>query len=241
MKYYAQSHIGKVRSSNEDSFFIPQNENGFFAIVADGMGGHRAGETASRIFVETAKEMLSGLDASKIGPDNIKAVFSAANNTILQESHCVASKHGMGTTASLAVFYGNRATIGHVGDSRIYHFSNGNLSQVTRDHSFVQSLVDRGIITKQEAFRHPQRNIITRAIGTDKYIETDIYSVFLKEFDVLLLCTDGLSGIVSDSDINKILCEGFETAASRLIKAALDGGGNDNVTVVIATMNGGAI
>ncbi|MFA5674994.1 MAG: Stp1/IreP family PP2C-type Ser/Thr phosphatase [Christensenellales bacterium] len=241
MKFYAQSHKGKVRSNNEDSFFIPRYGDGFFALVADGMGGHRAGETASGIIVETAKEMLIGLDAAKVLPDDIKAVFSAANKKIFNESRRRPSKHGMGTTASLAVFCANRAIIGHVGDSRVYHYGGKSLSQVTRDHSFVQSLVDRGIITKEEAFCHPQRNIITRAVGTDMNVQTDIYSVFLKENDALLLCTDGLCGIVPDIDINQILGDGLETAAPRLVQAALDGGGADNITVVIAAMNGGAI
>ncbi len=241
MKFFAQSHKGKVRSSNQDSFFIPQHEDGFFVLVADGMGGHRAGETASRIFVETAKEMLFRSNEDNITPDDIKAVFSSANNNILQESRCEASKQGMGTTASLAVFCGNRAIIGHVGDSRVYHYSNGALSQVTRDHSYVQSLVDRGLISKQEAFSHPQRNIITRAIGTDSSIETDIYSAYLDNSDALLLCTDGLFGVVSDFEINKILSSGLDTAASRLIEAALIGGGTDNITVVIAAMDGGRI
>lgn len=241
MKFFANTHIGKVRHVNEDSYFAPQDESGFFALVADGMGGHRAGETASRIFVETAKKMLPRKNSHTIGKDDIKAVFAAANKNILHRSRNDVEKRGMGTTASLAVFCKNNALIGHVGDSRVYHFSNNTLTQITRDHSYVQSLVDKGLISKQEALTHPQKNIITRAIGTDSVLKTDIYSVSLGYGDALILCTDGLFGLVNDYEMNKILCEGIETAAPKLIEQALLAGGTDNITVVIAAADGGIL
>ena len=240
MIFFADTHKGKVRPVNEDAFYIPE-QGGFLALVADGMGGHSAGEVASRLFVQTAVQSLSGMDPSHISQQDIKAAFDEANKNVWQQARTTPKMHGMGTTATLAVFDNDRVLIGHVGDSRAYLLSNGVLKQITKDHSYVQSLVDRGFITKEDAESHPQKNIITRAIGTEKGIETDIYAIDMKPNDALLLCTDGLFGMVSDMQIQAILNEGLKNAAMRLIDAALEGGGRDNITVVIAAMDGGLV
>lgn len=240
MIFYAGTHVGNIRRTNEDCFYIPQDESGFFALVADGMGGHSAGEVASLHFVETVKKALLRARPQKITPKVVKKIFSMANKNIFQEAQASAQRRGMGTTATLAVFNDSHVLIGHVGDSRAYLFSRGALSQITRDHSYVQSLVDSGLISREAAAVHPRRNIITRAIGTDIEVETDIFTAAFGAGDILLLCTDGLSGLVSDAQIAAILGGGVSLAADRLIEAALAGGGHDNISVVLAARDGGA-
>ena len=239
MIYYGETHIGNRRKSNEDCFFIPEDQNGFFALVADGMGGHSAGEVASRLFTDTACKILSAKRPEDVTTKTLSEVFSLANSRIFAES--TGEKRGMGTTATLAVFNGADVLIGHVGDSRSYVFCSDSLSQITRDHSYVQSLVDRGLISKEDAASHPQRNIIMRAIGTEKDIETDFFNLKLHNNDVLLICSDGLTGCVSDTKIAEILSGDISCAAKGLIEAALAGGGKDNITVVLAAMAGGAV
>lgn len=238
MIYYGETHIGNKRQSNEDCFFIPELQNGYFALVADGMGGHSAGEVASRLFMETACEILSAMRPEDVTTETLSGIFSLANSRIFAES--TGEKRGMGTTATLAVFNGADVLIGHVGDSRAYMFCAGSLSQITHDHSYVQSLVDRGLISKEDAAAHPQRNIIMRAIGTEKDIETDFFNLKLHNNDVLLLCSDGLTGSVTDAKIAEILSGELSCAAKSLIDTALAGGGKDNITVVLAAVAGGA-
>jgi protein phosphatase len=147
----------------------------------------------------------------------------------------------MGSTATAAVFRNNEALIGHIGDSRAYLFRDGSLTQITKDHSYVQMLIDNGYITKKDALRHPNRNVITRAVGTDEEIDVDIFIIPLKKGDAILLCSDGLNGLVTDREIASILKRGIATATDELINAALDHGGEDNVSVVLAYMDGDSI
>lgn len=238
MIYYARTDKGKVRSRNEDFIYAPQNGGGFFAVVADGMGGHKAGEVASRIVVETVVERLKELEPDGVTEDAVRSALIAANASVWDESQTDAGLRGMGSTATIAAFNGSAAIIGHVGDSRAYLFRGGKLSQITKDHSYVQMLIDNGYITSKQALYHPNKNVITRSVGTEDIIEVDTFTVPVQKGDALLLCSDGLNNIVADEEIEDILRRGTESAADALVEAALHGGGDDNISVVIAYMDG---
>lgn len=237
MIYYAKTDKGAVRRNNEDACYAP-TEAGFFAVVADGMGGHNAGEVASGIVVDTLKNMLDGMKPEDVTEDRLRQIFSEANARVLADAKANPERSGMGSTATAAVFCGCDVLIGHVGDSRAYLYHEGNLSQITRDHSYVQMLMDLGYINEEQAAGHPQKNVITRAVGTDAEMDTDIFHTTMCKGDCLLLCSDGLNGMLTDQRIASILGDGYQGAAERLIKAALEAGGGDNVSVVLACMDG---
>ncbi len=241
MIYYAKTHKGSVRRNNEDACYAPDDSQGFFAIVADGMGGHNAGEVASQIVVDTFVEILGGINSVDVTEDVLRRTSSEANARVLADAEKHPDRCGMGSTATAAVFCGNSVLIGHVGDSRAYLYHDGCLKQITRDHSYVQMLLDLGYINEEQAAGHPQKNIITRAIGTDPQVETDIFRISMSGGDCLLLCSDGLNGMISDEQIASILASGYQTAADRLIEAALEAGGGDNVSVVLACVEGGGV
>lgn len=238
MTYYSRTHIGLVRKTNEDSCFATEVNGGFFAIVADGMGGHSGGEVASGIVIETARALLLEKTPCCLDQNDIRRLLVQANQNILDRAGQNSGLKGMGSTATLVFICGMRAIIGHVGDSRAYLFRDKKLSQLTKDHSYVQMLVESGYITQQEALVHPHRNIITRAIGTETNLEPDVWTDELKTDDVLLLCSDGLSSSISDEKIADILRGGIPEAADRLIEASLAAGGTDNISVVIVQMGG---
>ncbi len=241
MIYYAKTHKGNVRKLNEDAVYIPEGNDGFFAILADGMGGHSAGDVASSLIVSAVQSYFCGMDAASVSADHVKDALCEANTLVWNESRANVNRKGMGSTATIAVFVDHKAFIGQVGDSRAYLFRGGELQQVTKDHSYVQMLLDKGLINQEEAARHPQKNIITRAVGTDKAVDVDLFTVALQPTDVILLCSDGLSNAVEDEQIAGILSGDLSTAAERLIQAALDNGGTDNVSAVIAAGCGGAL
>ena len=237
MKFYSKTHKGNIRENNEDSIFIGD----YFAVVADGMGGHNAGDVASRIIVESIENSFAEKSSEDITSKDVKKAISDANKKVWSNAKRNPERKGMGSTATLAVFKGTKVFIGQVGDSRAYKYSDGELSQITKDHSYVQQLIDEGHISKIEAARHPQRNVITRAVGAHIDIETDFFAVDLKPGDIILLCSDGLISCVSDSDIENILNKDINSASDRLVKAALDCGGHDNISVVIAISEDDAI
>lgn len=239
MIYYAKTHKGVVRRNNEDACYAPlPASRGFFAVVADGMGGHNAGEVASGIVVDTLKDMLGDTNPENVTEDLLRHIFSEANARVLADAEKHPDRSGMGSTATAAVFCGDSVLIGHVGDSRAYLYHEGGLRQITRDHSYVQMLLDLGYINEEQAVGHPQKNIITRAIGTDAEVVTDTHRIELSKRDCLLLCSDGLNVMISDEEIASILGGGYQEAAERLIDAALEAGGVDNVSVVLACMDG---
>ncbi len=239
MIFYSKTDKGNIREINEDFIYAPHGSGGYFAVVADGMGGHNAGEIASRLVVDTIKDSLNNKSPEDITEEVLSNTLTLANKNVWNESYNDRQKEGMGSTATAAAFNGSKAIIGHVGDSRAYLFSDGVLSQITKDHSYVQMLVDSGIITKKEASEHPAKNIITRAVGIDENIDVDIYTLRLKQGDTVLLCSDGLNVAVSDKEIETILSRGAENAADALIETALKHGGTDNISVVLAFMDGG--
>lgn len=238
MKYYAITDKGIVREENEDRILAPKDDNGYFIAVADGMGGHNAGEVASSLVIETLSDFCENTPKNKINESSLKEVLTSANKKVCDDAQNNPVHKGMGTTVTAAAFIDNEATIINVGDSRAYFFRNGVLKQITKDHSYVQMLIDHGYISKSDAMRHPHKNIITRAIGIDENVEADIYKVQLQKKDVILLCSDGLSNVVSDNEIASILGKDIDTAVERLLNLALSYGGPDNISIVVAYMDG---
>ena len=240
MIYYAKTHKGNVRKLNEDAVYIPEDKDGFFAILADGMGGHNAGDVASSLIVSSVISYFSDIDTTSVTEELVEDALCHANTLVWNESRANVNRKGMGSTATIAVFAAAKAYIGQVGDSRAYLYHGGMISQITTDHSYVQMLLDKGLIDKEEAACHPQKNIITRAVGTDKDVEVDVFTVELQPGDLILLCSDGLSNAVSDDEMADILSCDVQNASERLIQAALDNGGTDNISAVIAVYSGGA-
>ena len=225
-----RSNTGLLRTQNEDSVWYDE-KTGLFA-VADGMGGHLAGEVASAMAVDAIRQMAEGKPKASFSA--LADAFDKANTAILDHAWQHAECHGMGTTLSVLWLMQERALIAHMGDSRIYRLRDGRLEQVTRDHSLVQELVQAGIITKEEARTHPRRNIITRALGTEGDSQPDLILEDCRPGDCWLLCSDGLTGMVTDEAIAGVLKQqALEEAADTLIRLALDAGGQDNITLLI--------
>jgi protein phosphatase len=228
--------VGLRREANEDAYLVDV-ERGLFA-VADGMGGHAAGEVASRLAIET---LASGLESGASDSEeemrrSLTAVIQAANERIAREIRARESLRGMGTTVVAALCRGTRLVVAHVGDSRAYLVRDGLIERLTRDHSWVNEQVQMGILSEEEAQRHPFRNVITRALGSAEPVAVDTVSRALKGGDILLLCSDGLNGLVLDEVIlERVLAASgdLEKAARSLVDAANAAGGDDNVTVVL--------
>ena len=221
---------GLDRQTNEDSFLV---RRGLY-VVCDGMGGARAGEVASQM----ACERMVGVDPAQAGKEDIRAAIVDANERISARSMTEPKLLGMGTTLTLALIRDSTLLLGHVGDSRAYLLHEGVLRQLTDDHSWVGEMVRRGEITTEQAAVHPHRSVITKALGTDGEAEPDLVEVTLEPGDRLMLCSDGLSGMVRDPDIAEALrlAEGPQAAADALVAAALKGGGEDNITVLVVEM-----
>ncbi len=222
-----RTDVGLVRSHNEDSFLV---QPPVFA-VCDGMGGHAAGEVASAIAVKTIGEEAP-LTADDV---LLGAAVETANTAIIKGVAEGKGKPGMGCTASCILIEKNRMAIAHVGDSRIYLLHKGTLVRLTHDHSYVEELVDAGEITADEARVHPSRSVITRALGSDPDMYADHFTLDVTAGDRIIICSDGLSGMVDDSTIEGIACSNVtpQAAADSLTSAALAGGGSDNVTVIV--------
>ncbi len=230
------THRGK-RERNEDSFAL-HNEEGIF-IVADGMGGHHRGDVASITFVEEVLSRLVERKKTSFIRDAISEAVSAANDIIYRLSRSEDEAKIMGTTAVICILKDNRYHIGWAGDSRAYILRKGKLLQVTRDHSHVQTLVDSGIITEKEARKHPERNVISRAIGTEESVETDHVEGDILPGDIFLLCTDGVHGEMDEKYLRKILRKkiSLQKRSEEIIKTALQLGGDDNATVILVQVS----
>lgn len=238
MNVSALTDVGLVRKNNEDSFYKSTDFDLPLFVVADGMGGHNAGETASKMAIEIVKkyfvENKNSLNSEKRLISIIKDSIKEANEKIYKLSKDDKLCSGMGTTITLAYILGEKIYIGHVGDSRAYIINNSHISQITEDHSLVQELVKSGSITIEECKTHPQRNMITRAVGTSEDIEVDIIIKTFNQNDILFICSDGLSNMVNDNDIIHIFNNEslIKKACENLIKKAKDNGGKDNITVI---------
>ncbi len=236
--YAAKTDVGKVRELNQD-FFIASETRPQLFILCDGMGGHKSGDVASRTAaesIETYVRLQNALDydaakAAKV----LRNAVSYANKIVYARAMEENAFSGMGTTADVCMIDFDAAYIAHVGDSRVYHLSDGVLSCLTKDHSLVSEMVDQGVITEDEARMHPKKNVITRAVGTNQSVEADFISVALKKNDMLLMCSDGLSNMLSDSEIQNILQSDAAPAeiVETLVREANEKGGNDNITVVL--------
>lgn len=222
-----RTDTGRQRTANEDSYFA---RDPVFA-VADGMGGAQAGEVASRI---AAGAFERDLVADAPAESRLEAVAQAANSEIHELAQRDSSRAGMGTTLTAALVDENEVALGHVGDSRAYVLRGGELKRLTKDHSLVEELRRQGRLTDEEAEEHPQRSIITRALGPEPEVRVDTMTVPAKAGDVFLLCSDGLTTMVSDEEIKRILAEArsLRSAVNKLIDAANGGGGRDNITAV---------
>ena len=230
-----RTDIGKLRKQNEDAAWFDEARAVF--AVADGMGGHLAGEVASRMAIEAVQRMAR--EKERPGIAALREAVACAHETILAHAQDHIECAGMGTTLSVLWLGENYAYIAHVGDSRIYRLREGSLTQITQDHSLVEELVRAGLITREQARTHPRRNIITRALGTHGENEPDLLVTDVQDGDVFLLCTDGLTGMVPDDEIERTLRDcGIEAAADRLLALALDAGGRDNVTLILCARKG---
>lgn len=243
MKFFAKSDIGKARDTNQDSFYIsqPSQTTGLY-IVADGMGGYNGGDIASSLAVTAAKDYIEEnfikVEHSKEELQKlIKNAIEYANMLVYEKSKENKELEGMGTTIEIVLAYNNRAYIGHIGDSRIYRIRKNFMRRLTVDDSYVQKLVKDGTITKEEAANHPKKNMLTKALGCSSYVEP-VVSVkgFLKE-DIIVITSDGLTNMVSEDDIFKVVTTNKTEPAGKLVKMANDAGGIDNITVVIVYNN----
>lgn len=233
----ARSDVGMIRSGNEDAFFAhATRERGVF-IVADGMGGHAAGEVASEMAVQIVSRELHELydvygEAARL---RVAESLRIANRAIYDRTIQESDKQGMGTTASVLVMSGARYLIGQVGDSRVYLLRDGALRQLTKDHSYVQEQVDAGFLTPEQARYHPYSNVITRCVGASDVVEPDTYSGELKVGDVFLVASDGLTGMVDDRRLQQLLLS--RASAGRVVDALIAEanyrGGLDNITAIV--------
>ena len=221
------THTGRRRRHNEDAFV---REPPLFA-VADGMGGARAGEVASGL---AAAALKAGGENGGSGKERVVALIQQANRSVYERSNQDADVAGMGTTMTVALVEGSEVTFGHVGDSRAYIFRDDALEQLTDDHSLVAELVRGGKLSPEEAEHHPQRSVITRAIGTDPDVDVDTFVVDARPGDVFLLCSDGLTDMIGDSEIVDTMTRStnLDDATRELVRLANRAGGEDNITVV---------
>ena len=227
-EHFEKSDTGRQRRANEDSFFVRAP----LFVVADGMGGAQAGEVASRLAAET---LARGLPDDGTAEQRLEARVREANSRIHEVSQGDRALNGMGTTITAAYLDGDELALAHVGDSRAYLLRDGELTRLTRDHTLVEELVRRGELTEEEAAEHPQRSIITRALGPEPDIDVDLRSHRVQAGDVLLLCSDGLTGMISEAEIEQILedADSLGDAGRALVAAANEAGGRDNITVVL--------
>lgn len=239
MKVFAKSDIGKAREMNQDAYYAsqPSDTVGLY-IVADGMGGYNGGEVASTLAVTATKNYIESNFAEiehtkeKL-QELVKNAIEYANMLVYEKSKEVQELEGMGTTIEVALVHNNRVYIGHIGDSRIYRIRKHFIRKLTTDHSYVENLVKDGTISRDEAVHHPKKNMLTKALGCTSFVEPDIaVKGFLKD-DILVLTSDGLTNMVNDEELYKIITDNIEVATDKLIDKANNAGGLDNITVII--------
>ncbi len=252
LTYEAISDVGRKRKGNEDSVFVNPEQKLF--VVADGMGGHAAGEVASRIAVDSIDEFVSatggdeeitwpfGLDNSiSYDGNRLKTAVRFANRKVLEITKERTEYEGMATTVAAVLVDGTTANLAHVGDSRIYLVHDGVLSQLTSDHSWVNEQIQSGIISAEQARSHPLRNVVTRALGGRVDLQVDMQAREMEPGDILLLCSDGLTSMISDEEIERVVRGAggdVKRAASELVEAANAHGGEDNITVLLIKFEG---
>ncbi len=236
MKVYFGTNKGKVRDINEDNYLLTENDSYILYAVADGMGGHNAGEIASEIAVNSLKELFDDQHVKLQVPAFINKSIIYANEKIIEQADKNDNYLGMGTTLTMAVIdkIENILYVGNVGDSRVYLISEDKIRQITSDHSLVAEFVKQGKITQKEAESHPKKNIITRALGTNYEVSADIFEIDIERNFKLMLCSDGLTNHLNNEEILRIINNNTENCAEKLIDMANKKGGTDNITVIIA-------
>ncbi len=251
--FIAQTDVGQVRDHNED--YISCVEQLGIAVLADGMGGLNAGEVASSMSVnlmidELVKWRDGDSDVELELPDDtedlpqvariVKFLIEKTNSAVFHVSQTQPQCRGMGTTIIASVFHDNKVIIGHIGDSRVYRYRDGKLEQVTKDHSFVQELIDKGVYTKEEARESNRKNVVTRALGVGPTVEAEVHEHKTRTGDIYLMCSDGLSDLVADADIEttfKELGNNLSEVAGHLVNVANASGGKDNISIVLARVS----
>ena len=233
MKVYAITDIGRMRPINEDSYYAPL-EGERFCAVADGMGGHNAGEVASAMAVQVFSERMR--EAERVTAEALHGAVEQANEAVYRHSLTGAGMSGMGTTFSALAYQDENVYLAHVGDSRIYLVRRGAIMQLTTDHTLVEEMVQKGLITPREARVHPKRNIITRALGTEERVQIDIVQMGLRPGDAFFLCSDGMTNYVEEREILRTAAsEGdWQEKLKHLVAIALENGGADNITALFA-------
>ena len=239
IKAYAKSDVGKIREMNQDYYYISNSLDEIqLYMLADGMGGYNGGEIASKLAIQTAKSYIEN-NFNEIEKDKdsiiqlIGSSMEYANMVVYEKSKESKELEGMGTTLEICLIYNNRAFIGHIGDSRIYRIRKEFMRKLTKDHSYVQQLVDEGKITKEESINHPKKNMLIKALGCTEFIEPDSMVKGFIKGDILLMCTDGLTNMLTEDEIFKILKSDLIDPSKELVQKANDAGGLDNITAVI--------
>ncbi|RKD27834.1 protein phosphatase [Caminicella sporogenes DSM 14501] len=239
MEWAVKTHIGKIRENNEDSFYIDEDNHSVF-IVADGMGGHNAGEIASKMAIEIVSEYIKENWSNVNLKDKfevhslLREAIERANKKIYEKSLVNKELDGMGTTLTIAIIDKTFLYIGHIGDSRAYVLRNDDLFQITQDHTLVSELLKNGTITEIEAKNHPKRNIITKALGTGYNVEPELINYQIKDNDIIILCTDGLTNVIENDEIKKSFSKfsSLQETCDYLINLANERGGYDNITII---------
>lgn len=239
-----ETHVGKIRENNEDSVLIKNEPVGALPnlyVVADGMGGHKAGEIASSLAIRYCCDYLSEENVQGELLDELIDGVRYANEMVYEYSRSNDDCSNMGTTFVGCTISDSRAYIAHVGDSRLYRITNDDIEQITMDHSYVAEMVRAGKLTAEEAKNHPDRNIITRAVGTDPKVEVDGIVLDIGDNDILLLCSDGLCTMVGDEEIHDIVCDcnlSLDDRLKALVDKANENGGRDNISVILISWEG---
>ena len=239
MKGYAKTDIGKAREKNQDYYYIPSSQDDLqLFILADGMGGYNGGEVASKLATESLKKYIqNNFESIEKSKEKILELIGNAmeyaNMVVYEKSKEEKELEGMGTTLEVCLIYNNKAYIGHVGDSRIYRIRKEVIRKLTKDHSYVQQLVEDKKITREEAKTHPKKNMLTKALGCTPYVEPDLRARNFEKGDIFIMCSDGLTNMVEEKRIYELVKEDLNTAVDKLINEANMAGGYDNITVII--------
>ncbi len=239
IKAYGKSDVGKTRDMNQDYYYISDDQSEIkLFILADGMGGYKGGEIASKLAVTCAKNYIENnfKETPKDKESLIQLIGSSveyANMVVYEKAKEDPNLEGMGTTLEICLAYNNKAYIAHVGDSRIYRIRKEFMRKITKDHSYVQKLVEDGTITKEEADVHPKKNMLMRALGCNAFVEPDVTIKGFLKGDTLIICSDGLTNMLTQDEIYNIATSKFEYAPSEMIEQANKKGGYDNITVII--------
>ncbi|MEK4485130.1 Stp1/IreP family PP2C-type Ser/Thr phosphatase [Psychrobacillus sp. FSL H8-0484] len=241
MKFVVKTDVGMKRTVNEDRVDVfVRKDHRILAVVADGMGGHNAGDVASEIAISEFQKYFHAYNPSIVkAKDWLTYTFQSINQSIVRHSSITAGCEGMGTTLIAGLFENNKGLIAHVGDSRVYHVTKEKVQQITRDHSYVNVLIDSGEISEEQAKTHPKKNVLMKAVGTERTIHPDFFEVEFPQNSYFLFCTDGLSNKLSESFIQNILFsnKSLEQKGEDLVEEANKSGGEDNISLILLSNN----